>query len=96
MQGDDPIGPASVGGRGVASEAGVSEHVVVVRARPGRIVDFSQGVGLRTLYMPDLTMQGGWVAVRSALNLGAPRAARAQGGGWVVLCRSVLYRCTGM
>ena len=60
------------------------------------IVDFSLGVGFRTLYMPDLTMQGGWVAVRSALNLGAPRAARAQGGGWVVLCRSVLYRCTGM
>ena len=35
--------------------------------------------------MPDLTMQGGWVAVRSALNLRAPRAARAQGGGWVVV-----------
>ena len=54
------------------------------------ILALSQGVGLRNYYMPDLTMQGGWVAVRSALNLGAPRAARAQGGGWVVLCRSVL------
>eukprot|EP01047_Picozoa_sp_COSAG01_P009259 COSAG01_NODE_378_length_17882_cov_62.690344_6_plen_179_part_00 len=52
---------------------------------------FPRGGVQRYLYA-DLRMQGWWVAVRSALNLGAPRAACSRGGGWVVLCRSVWDR----
>jgi hypothetical protein len=52
---------------------------------------FPRGGSQKYLYA-DLPMQGWWVAVRSALNLGAPRAASSRGGGWVVLCRSVWDR----
>jgi hypothetical protein len=53
----------------------------------------------RFAYADAAKQQGWWVAVRSALNLGAPRDASSRGGGspggWVVLCRSVsVYSCT--